>query len=151
MASAQRKIKRTNGIARGRREAGSPFGRSHLGTPAGDLTDLGCSDCRGVLAVREDGDKGHLSFTCRVGHAFSGESLLKCKEEQLEDALWAAVEVYEEIVLLHREMSNRARAGGVIGVAKAYERRAKRGASLMSRLRQIISSDSPATADRVKA
>lgn len=115
------------------------------------MTDLGCPDCRGVLAVREEGKKGHLAFTCRVGHAFSGESLLKGKEEQLEQALWAAVEVYEEIVVLHSEMSVRARTGGVRNIAQAYDRRAKRAEGLMSELRGIISRDTPATADRVKA
>ncbi len=68
---------------------------------AGELTDLGCPDCRGVLAVREEGRQGHLAFACSIGHAYSGESLISSKEEQIEDTLWSAVEVYQEIALLH--------------------------------------------------
>jgi two-component system chemotaxis response regulator CheB len=98
--------------------------------------------------VREEGDKGLLSFVCRVGHAFSSESLIKCKEEQLEDALWAAVEVYEEVALLHSEMSVRARDGGVRDLADAYQRRTKRAMTLMGELRDIIERDSPAGTER---
>jgi two-component system chemotaxis response regulator CheB len=100
--------------------------------------------------VREEGQKGLLSFVCRVGHAFSGESLVMSKEEQLEEALWGAVEVYEEIALLHREMSARARDGGVRDVANAYQRRMKRAIALMAELRDIIARDAPANADRGK-
>jgi len=137
-------------IAHGRRKAGVPFGRSKLGVEASDLTDLGCPDCRGVLAVREDGRRGHLGFTCRIGHAFSGESLIRCKEEQLESSLWEAVEAYEEIAMLHQEMSRRTRAAGARAVAAAYSRRARRAVALTRELRAIIFKDAPAAADRVK-
>ena len=137
-------------IPRGRRAGGIPFGRSEIGVPPGDLTDFGCPDCRGVLAVREEGDQGHLAFTCRVGHAFSGESLIKVKEEQLEEALWSAVEVFEEIVLLHREMTARARANGARHLAVGYQRRTRSAEASMSGLRAIISKDGPATIDRDK-
>lgn len=111
---------------------------------------MGCPDCRGVLAVREEGRRGHLAFSCRVGHAYSGESLIRCKEEQLEDTLWSAVEVYEETALLHSEMSARARADGVREIADAYQARAQRASALVADLRQIIARDAPATTDRVK-
>jgi two-component system chemotaxis response regulator CheB len=149
MTRGQRKI-RERAIPRKRRPAGAPFGRAPLGVPGGDLTDFGCPDCRGVLAVREEGTKGHLSFMCRVGHAFSAESLMKSKEEQVEDTLWTAVEVYEEIALLHREMSAHARAQGLQPLARAYELREKRAGTAMSDLRALIARDGPATADRVK-
>jgi two-component system chemotaxis response regulator CheB len=103
-----------------------------------------------VLAVREEGRKGHLAFSCRVGHSFSGESLLEAKEEQLEDSLWASVEVFEEIVILHQELGARARANDAAHIALAYERRVKRAEALMKTLRGIISQDGPASADRKK-
>jgi two-component system chemotaxis response regulator CheB len=128
-----------------------PFGRSAPGSPAGDLTDLGCPDCRGVLAVREEGARRHLAFSCRVGHGYSGESLIAGKEEQLESSLWSAVEVYEEIVLLHDEMATRARADGVRELADAFQDRAERARVLMADLRQIIARDSVAAPARGKA
>jgi hypothetical protein len=147
MANKSRKTRALAIIPRGRRSSGVPFGRSEMGVPGGDLTDIGCSDCRGVLAVREEGSQGHLAFTCRVGHAFSGESLLKAKEEQLEDGLWSAVEVYEELLLLHQEMAARARRNGVRPIAVAYQQRAKRAEAGMAALRALIERDRPATPD----
>src|SRR5688500_12337193 len=108
--------------SRERPRAVLPFGREIEGESApGDLTDFGCPDCRGVLAVQELGKTGHLSFACRVGHTFSGESLSRVKEEQLEYSLWTAVEVFEEIVLLHRELASRERALGAGSHAEAHE------------------------------
>lgn len=135
-------------LPRGKRPAGVPFGRSELGVPAGDLTDLGCPDCRGVLAVREEGHQGHLAFTCRVGHAFSGESLLKVKEEQVEDAMWSTIELFEELVLLHRELAARAEVNGVQHLARAFRQRIKRAEANMASLRAVIAKDSPADTDR---
>jgi two-component system chemotaxis response regulator CheB len=122
-----------------------------MGVPPGDLTDMGCPDCRGVLAVREEGPKGHLSFTCRVGHAFSGESLIEVKEEQLEDTLWASVELFEEVILLHKELAARARANGVRALAGSYDRRSQTAEHHMKSLRALIAQDTPAASERKKA
>lgn len=135
-------------IPRQRRFAGRLFARKANAEVAGELIDLGCPDCRGVLAVREEGRLGHLAFACSIGHAYSGESLIRSKEEQVEDTLWSAVEVYQEIALLHAEMSARMRADGEGALAGAYQRRGKRAARLASDLREIIANDGPARAER---
>jgi two-component system chemotaxis response regulator CheB len=137
-------------LPRGYRNDGVPFGRSEMGVPNGVLTDMGCPDCRGVLAVREEGGKGHLSFSCRVGHAYSGESLIEVKEQQLEDSLWAAVEVFEEVALLHSELAARARRNGARQTATAYERRTKQAKVQTKNLRALIAEDRPASAGRNK-
>ncbi len=137
-------------IPRKRRERGTPFGRASQIVTSGELTDLGCPDCRGVLAVREEGHQGHLAFTCSIGHAYSGESLVRGKEEQAENTLWSAVEVYQEIALLHGEMSARVRAAGVREDAEVYRTRGKRATGVAAELRRIIAQDSPASADRGK-
>lgn len=131
-------------LPRGRRLPGTPSGRSEHEAEGGDLTDLGCPDCRGVLAIREVGKQGHLAFSCRVGHGFSGESLLRAKEEQLEDALWCAVEAYEEVMLLHEEMALRASANRLAARRAAYEQRLGRARESVATLRAIIAADAPA-------
>jgi two-component system chemotaxis response regulator CheB len=150
MAGRRTNFKRSRIIPRKQRSAGALFARKSDAEVAGELTDLGCPDCRGVLAVREEGRRGHLAFACSIGHAYSGESLIKSKEEQLEDTLWSAVEVYQEIALLHQEMSVRLRADGGRGIAGAYERRAKRARGLAAELREIIGRDAVVGADRGK-
>jgi two-component system chemotaxis response regulator CheB len=121
--------------------ATNAFGRGH---EKATLTDLGCPDCRGVLTVVEDPDAGHMTFRCRVGHAFSAESLLPIKEDQLEGALWTVVELYEEIALLHGAMGERAAAMHRTDVASAYARRVARALRYAKKMRVMIAEDSPA-------
>jgi two-component system chemotaxis response regulator CheB len=107
------------------------------------LTDLGCPDCPGVLAFRRLA--GHLSFTCSVGHAFSGDSLVEAKEEELERALWTALETYLELVVIHRELASQARKDGTEVLAREREARAARAEEFVERLRGMIATDTMAS------
>jgi hypothetical protein len=105
-------------------------------------TDLGCPACRGVLYVSVLGKHGWLSFDCRVGHAFSVDSLLVAKEEQLEQSLWAVVEVLEEIAQLYVTL---ARAEKARPVARINQRLARARRHLRV-LRGLIETEGPAPA-----
>jgi two-component system chemotaxis response regulator CheB len=129
-------------LPQGKRGGLAPFGRKGKDADGANLTDLGCPDCRGVLAV-EVLANGQLSFTCRIGHAFSAESLMTAKEDELETALWTAVEIYEEVVLLEREMALRVREAGARQTAIAYERRARAALRNVTALRALIAADGP--------
>jgi two-component system chemotaxis response regulator CheB len=65
-----------------------------------------CPDCHGVLWQIEDGDV--LRFRCRVGHAWSAESLLAEQGESLEAALWVALRAMEDRQALQHTMAERA-------------------------------------------
>lgn len=108
------------------------------------LTSFGCPDCSGVLTVKEEGNLGLLVFRCTVGHTFSSESLIAAKEEQLENALWTVVELFQEIDHLCGELASRAKDGGPNAQSAAYTRRAGRARDLAERVRQIIAADGPA-------
>lgn len=54
----------------------------------GNIVPFSCPECGG--SVYELRDELLVRYRCRVGHAFSGESMLAGQAVALEDALWSA-------------------------------------------------------------
>jgi hypothetical protein len=145
-AKRTKKKKRAKATSRAHGPARHQFGRDRESAP-GALTDLGCPDCRGVLAVQELGDKGHLSFECRIGHTFSSESLIAAKEEQLDTALWTVVEVFEEATILYHDLAERAREAGRATTARGFAARARSASRHGEAVRELIAVDGPVPKD----
>ena len=76
-----------------------------------DLQRLGvasiytCPECHGTLWEMHNDHL--LRFRCRVGHAYTAESLLVDHDESLEAALWAALRALEESASLSRRLAER--------------------------------------------
>jgi two-component system chemotaxis response regulator CheB len=72
----------------------------------GEGTAITCPDCGGVLFEHDDGE--FVRYACRVGHAYSPDSLIDGQSHSLETALWTALRSLEERADLFRRMSRRA-------------------------------------------
>ena len=65
-----------------------------------------CPECHGVLWERKQGKL--LRYRCRVGHAYTADSLKSELGEASERALWAAMRALEEKAAMARRMSTAA-------------------------------------------
>ena len=107
----------------------------------GKPSAFSCPECGGVLWELRDQDL--LRFRCRVGHAFSVESVEAAQVEQLEDALWTALKTLEENASLSRRMAKRASERGQKSLVRLYEERV-RGAEQRARLiQQVFEKEKP--------
>jgi len=91
--------------------------RLHPGEPS----PYSCPDCGGVLWELKDGEL--LRFRCRVGHAYTSETLTTEQALTVEHALWSALRALEEQAAVRRRMADRARRQGLKS-AERYQRRA---------------------------
>ncbi|MEZ4520292.1 MAG: hypothetical protein R3A46_01435 [Thermomicrobiales bacterium] len=62
-------------------------------------------------------------FRCRVGHAYTTESLLNAQNDAYEAALWTALRALEERVDMYSGMARRARERGQPLLEQRYESR----------------------------
>jgi two-component system chemotaxis response regulator CheB len=85
-------------------------GATHDQHRPGAPSTFGCPECGGVLWELHDTEL--LRFRCRVGHAWSADSLLAEQSDGLEAALWSALRALEEQAALANRMRERAASRG---------------------------------------
>jgi two-component system chemotaxis response regulator CheB len=102
-----------------------------------ELTELTCPECGGTLWKENRFDT--CTFRCRVGHAFSSESLLSGKHDALEAAIWAAIVALEERRDLSRRVLERLKARGESWTSvERYEREVEESDGRAAMLRQLF-------------
>ena len=102
----------------------------------GRPSPFSCPECGGVLWELQDGEL--LRFRCRVGHAFSVDSVLAEQSIALEEALWAALKTLEENVSLSRHMATQARKRGQNHIAERFEEKLDRAERHAAMIRQLL-------------
>jgi len=105
------------------------------GTPS----PYSCPDCGGVLWELTDGD--YLRFRCRVGHAYSPETMLGAQSEVLEEALWTALKTLEESARLASRLGDTERRRGHEWMAARFEEREREARERAETIRRFLTRD----------
>ena len=113
------------------------FDMKAIETPReGEPSVYACPDCHGVLWEVEEGSL--LRFRCRVGHAFSPETLLAVQSESLEEALWTALRALEESAALAGRLKDRAAERGHGLAAERFAEQARDAHGRAAIIRQAL-------------
>ncbi|MDQ2686599.1 MAG: chemotaxis protein CheB, partial [Armatimonadota bacterium] len=102
------------------------------GAPSG----FTCPDCHGALWEVQEGDL--IRFRCRVGHAYSPDSLVAAQSEALEEALWIAMRSLEENAALSDRLAERAQGRGHGLAAERFGEQAQDARHRASIIRQAL-------------
>ncbi len=99
-------------------------------------TDFTCPECSG--AIREIEENGLLRYRCRVGHAYTRESLVAGKDDAVEEALWLALQTLQERAQMLLRMARDDEERGRNRVALGFRERAREAEHHAQRLREFI-------------
>jgi len=97
---------------------------------------VSCPECNGVLWEVSEGEL--TRFRCRVGHAFSAESVLAEQSEALETALWVALNTLQENADLARRMAAQARQRNQTALARRFQQKVDEAESRITLIRQVL-------------
>ncbi len=106
-------------------------------TQPGSPSTMTCPECHGSLWETREGALVH--FRCRVGHAYTAESLLAHQADQLEAALWTALRSLEEHAALSRRLATRASGRGHSHSASAFTEQAMDAEHHATTIRNVLS------------
>jgi two-component system chemotaxis response regulator CheB len=104
--------------------------------PPGSVVGMSCPDCSGPLF--DLGGSDNPRFRCRVGHAWSPQSLGAAQDDAVERALYAALRALEDKVALSNRIANTAEAAGSARVAARSRRSAQEALNSAVVLRGLL-------------
>ncbi len=103
---------------------------------SGEPSPYACPDCGGVLWELTEGEM--MRFRCRVGHAFTAETLLATQAHAVEQALWDALRALEEQAAVKRRIAERLRRRGHHVAADQIMARARVLQSQSEQVRRLL-------------
>jgi two-component system, chemotaxis family, protein-glutamate methylesterase/glutaminase len=113
----------------------TPENVEKLGHPSG----FTCPECEGPLWEMRDEEV--LRFRCRVGHAYTAESMLDEKTGALEDALYVALNTLEESAMMSERLAVRSREYQHGHAVKRFEERAKKARARAETIRRVLAGE----------
>ena len=109
---------------------------SELLNKIGAPSHYACPDCHGTLWQIYDGDL--VRFRCRVGHAYTAESMLTVHSESVENALYAALRALEESESLSLQLARNAQQRGLESIVAPMEAKAAETGQQADLLRDLL-------------
>jgi two-component system chemotaxis response regulator CheB len=113
-------------------DAGALKGDTRPGTPS----VFSCPECHGTLWESREGEM--VRFRCRVGHAYSADSLMAEQSEALESALWSAYRALKESAALSRRLTEQARERDQYFAIPRFAEQAQDAEERAELIRQIL-------------
>ncbi len=104
--------------------------------PPGQVVGMSCPDCSGPLF--DLGGTDNPRFRCRVGHAWSPQSLAAAQDDAVERALYAALRALEDKVALSHRVAASADATGATRVAARSRQSAREAQGSAAVLRRLL-------------
>jgi|tagenome__1003787_1003787.scaffolds.fasta_scaffold20854727_1 two-component system chemotaxis response regulator CheB len=104
----------------------------------GEIAPFACPDCGGTLWERAEG--ATASYRCRVGHAFTMNSLVARHVDSLERTLWAAYRALEERSAMSRRVARRLAEHERRESSARFERQAEVAAAQARELKALLDS-----------
>jgi two-component system chemotaxis response regulator CheB len=111
-------------------------GATHDHHRPGIPSAFACPECGGTLWEFHEGDL--LRFRCRVGHAWSADTLLAEQADGLEAALWSALRALEEQAALAHRMKERTAARGQEASAAGFAAQAREATEHAEVIRRVL-------------
>jgi two-component system chemotaxis response regulator CheB len=107
----------------------------------GKPSPYSCPDCFGVLWEIDDGE--YVRFRCRVGHAFSPETMLDAQSQVLEEALWSAIKTLEESARLSARLAETERRRGHQWLVQRFEEKERDARERAEVIRRFLTLEEP--------
>jgi len=112
-----------------------------------------CPECHGTLWEMKENDL--LRFRCRVGHAYSVETLAGGQQDNLEVALWTALRILEERLTLSHRLAGQAHERGHLRSEAVYVERKTEAEHAAALIRDVlqraqVADDGPAGHDQLR-
>ena len=95
-----------------------------------------CPECHGTLWEMREAEL--VRYRCRVGHAYSAESLDAGQKDNLEVALWTALRVLEERLTLSQRLAGQARERGHLRSEAIYVERETEAGHAAALIRDVL-------------
>lgn len=105
----------------------------------GKPSAFSCPDCGGVLWEIDEGK--FARFRCRVGHAYSPETMLAAQSDVLEEAMWTAMKTLEESARLSKRLAAAERERDHEWMAERFDEKESEARDHADIIRRFLASD----------